>query len=69
VRRGIKIHDGDTVTVTHPVAGLEPGSVLIALPGCNHTTTHCNDKFSNILNFGGFPYMTEKNPFGANSVF
>lgn len=69
VRRGIKIHDGDTITVTHPIPELEGGELLTVLPGCNHTMQHCNDKFSNILNYGGFPYMTERNPFGASSVF
>lgn len=69
VRRGIKIHDGDTITVTHPIPGLEPGVVLSALPGCNHSMLHCAEKFDNLLNYGGFPYMTERNPFGANSVF
>lgn len=26
-------------------------------PGCRHTRIHCSEKFDNILNFGGFPYI------------
>lgn len=31
--------------------------------GCKHRITDCRDKFSNIENFGGFPFVPLKNPF------
>lgn len=37
-------------------------------PGCRLTRTDCNDKFNNILNFGGFPWMSD-NPFNGKQVF
>jgi uncharacterized phage protein (TIGR02218 family) len=68
VRRGIKIHTGDEVFVTHPIPGLTPGTVITVLPGCNHTIAHCGPKFSNNLNYGGMPYMDGQNAF-TTSVY
>ncbi len=31
-------------------------------PGCNKLNTTCKDKFDNLNNFGGFPFMPQKNP-------
>ena len=46
---------------------IESQSVEIA-PGCRLTRADCNDKFENILNFGGFPWMSD-NPFNGKQVF
>ena len=67
VKRGIKTHVGDTVTISHPMAGIAPGTVFTALPGCNHTLSHCGPKFDNVPNHGGMPYMKTRNPFNASS--
>ena len=37
-------------------------------PGCRLTRSDCNSKFNNILNFGGFPWMSD-NPFNGKQVF
>lgn len=37
-------------------------------PGCSRTTDDCNIKFSNLLNYGGFPFIPFKNPFGGTSI-
>lgn len=56
-------HIGSTLNVERPVVGLAAAvdsgttNVLIA-EGCNLSADNCND-FGNILNFGGFPDMTE----------
>ena len=74
VRRGIKEHTGDTITITHPIRALEAGASLIAYPGCDHTYTGvngCIPKFDNGPNYGGFPHQIgdKKNPFQGPSVF
>lgn len=33
------------------------GDTLEVIPGCNKTLDHCQNKFNNIAQFGGFPYV------------
>lgn len=40
-----------------PYGAIEVGDTLEIAPGCDFTTTMCNAKFSNILNFQGFPFL------------
>jgi uncharacterized phage protein (TIGR02218 family) len=40
-----------------PYGVVEVGDTLNIAPGCDFTTTMCNAKFSNILNFQGFPFL------------
>lgn len=68
-RRFITGHSGSAITVNIPLASLVAGSQITAYPGCDHNLTTCNDKFSNGLNYGGFPYVPSKNPFGGSSLF
>lgn len=68
-RRGIREHVGSAVTITHPISQLLSTSTISAWPGCDRTKATCQSKFSNLDNYGGFPYMTQKNPFGQNSVY
>jgi len=42
-----------------------PQSVTL-YPGCSHTIADCRDKFNNLDNFGGFPWIPTKNPFANN---
>ena len=37
-------------------------------PGCDLRAATCADKFSNLLNFGGFPEIPGRNPFGGGSI-
>lgn len=39
------------------------GDEITAYTGCNHTTSDCVNKYNNIENFGGFPWIPTKNPF------
>lgn len=43
------------------------GVIATIYPGCLHTVSDCKNKFNNLLNYGGFPYIPAKNPF-QNSV-
>lgn len=41
---------------------LAPGQALTAYAGCKHTVHDCLYKFGNGANYGGFPYVPNKNP-------
>lgn len=67
--RYVMSQDGLVLTLLSPFEDLIIGGGLAVTlyPGCNHTTADCRDKFSNLLNYGGYPYLPGKNPF-QNSV-
>lgn len=74
--RFILSHVGSTLVLIRPMNTLidyvaahgYTGLTCRIFPGCNRTTQNCNDKFANILNFGGFPFMPTKNPFATKSI-
>lgn len=41
---------------------------LNLFPGCDRTQTTCHFRFNNLDNFGGFPYIPQRNPFKLTSV-
>ena len=61
-KRMIIGHSGDNIDVTTVMQGLEVGDAVTMYIGCNHTTSDCNNKFSNLDNFGGEPFIPSKNP-------
>ena len=58
---------GNIITLQYAVPTLAVSDEISVAPGCDLSTTTCNDKFGNILNFGGFPYIPGDNPFGGNA--
>lgn len=66
-------HSGNVVTLVNPLPGLVaavaggPTNVKIA-PGCPLSRNVCNDRFANILNFGGFPFISD-NIFDGRQLF
>jgi uncharacterized phage protein (TIGR02218 family) len=68
-KRGIKNHTGTQCEITFAFPNFPNGTLVTIAPGCDHTFSTCISKFANGLNFGGFPFMTEKNPWGSSSVF
>ena len=67
-------HAGATLTLAGRMSELEaaiddpetPALVEIA-PGCDLRRDTCNDRFANLLNFGGFPEIPGRYPFGGGS--
>jgi len=56
-------HSGDDFTVRYPIPEIEVDSNVVIVGGCNRDTTDCI-AYSNIANFGGFPYTpVDRNPF------
>lgn len=74
--RFITSHVGDQLTLIRPMNPLlayiaENGYTGLTgriFPGCDRSTQTCNDKFNNLLNHGGFPFMPNKNPFSGSSI-
>lgn len=55
-RRSIRKWDGTALTLISPLPyTVAPGDHFDVYPGCDKTKTTCTDKFSNLVNFGGFP--------------
>jgi hypothetical protein len=51
-----------------PVTG-DPLPVMVDLaPGCDLRAETCHARFGNLLNFGGFPEIPGRNPFGGSSI-
>ena len=42
--------------------------IFKAWAGCDHLKATCKDKFNNKLNYGGQPYLPDKNPFVGDAV-
>jgi uncharacterized phage protein (TIGR02218 family) len=68
-RRFITDHAGQSLTLSNQPFGLTPGSTVRVYPGCDHTLNTCAGKFSNAANYGGFPYIPQKNPFGGDPIY
>ena len=72
-------HSGTTLTLAGRMPDLEaaidsatatagpPVAIEIA-PGCDLRRDTCVSRFGNLLNFGGFPDIPGRNPFGGTSV-
>lgn len=69
-RRQVVEHSTNTITLDRAIPGLVVGSNVAAFPGCDHTTGAAGcTRFSNVLNYGGTPYIPEKNPFAGDPVY
>lgn len=68
IHRLIVQHVGNKITLLRGIVGLTTSSVVYIAPGCDHSPEKCNDTFSNIANFGGYPWLPEKNPMGGSSI-
>lgn len=68
-RRFILDHVGITITINLPFSGIPSNADVVVFPGCDHSLSTCVNKFSNEENYGGFPYIPQKNPFNGTSIF
>lgn len=74
VKRYVINHSGTTITLMRSFDDLEievttNGATAVTLyPGCDHTKATCRDKFNNLVNYGGFPFIPTKNPMGGGSI-
>lgn len=61
--RMVLSQSGDVLTLYLPFENNPSGQSVECFAGCAHDTTDCSTKFSNIINYGGFPFVPELNPF------
>ena len=74
--RFITDHTGDQITLIRPIVppiqyvsdNGYTGLSGTLYPGCDRSVSTCDAKFSNLLNFGGFPFMPDDNPFDGSSL-
>jgi uncharacterized phage protein (TIGR02218 family) len=57
------------VIMANSISEFEVGDQVTIFPGCAHDLDDCVNKFSNIENYGGFPYVPVINPFGGTILF
>ncbi len=57
--------DPDSVRVNFPFRQIEAGDDISVVAGCDHSIETCVQKFNNVINFGGYPYVPGNinNPF------
>ena len=68
-KRAINSNVGNAVVISYPIALLINNSTIRLYPGCRHIVDDCNTKFSNLLNYGGFPYSPDLNPFEFKTLY
>ena len=56
-------HTGNELTVRYNPQVMAVGTEVFIYAGCDRNATTCNDKFSNIVNFGGIPNIPLRNHF------
>jgi hypothetical protein len=64
-KRLVTGHTGNVLTLQIPFPTDVTGATAVVQPGCDHKITTCTSKFSNDINYGGFPLVPEKNPFNT----
>jgi len=64
-KRMIVDHTSTQVVLMHAFPGFEDGMTVIAYPGCDRTYGGCVSKFNNGVNFLGYQWIPNKNPFSS----
>jgi uncharacterized phage protein (TIGR02218 family) len=62
-QRYILSHTGSSLVINRAWVDLAIGTAVTITAGCDRSQTTCLNKFNNIANFGGFPWIPIKNPF------
>jgi uncharacterized phage protein (TIGR02218 family) len=68
-RRGLRAQEGYKVGLFGGSQGFSVGQAVTLFPGCDRTIATCNNKFNNVLNYGGQPHMPGKSPFEIIKLF
>lgn len=63
----VTAHAGSSLTLANPCA-LAVSDAVTIYPGCARNRETCKNKFNNILNFGGWPWIPSRNPFDGRSL-
>mgnify|MGYP000912059845 FL=1 len=66
--RMIASHVGNQLVLNRPLPGLRNGVTVNIYPGCDRRLGTCINKFNNVANFGGFPWIPSRNPFEGSFI-
>ena len=69
VFRFIVGHEGTTIRLWRDLPGAGVGDTVTLYPGCNRSLAQCDERFSNSVNHGGFPWLPNTNPFNFVNLF
>lgn len=61
-KRHIVSHVGNNLTLKYKVPGFATGDPVSAYPGCDLDVVTCYNKYGNVNNFFGFPWIPQDNP-------
>lgn len=59
---------GEVLQLSAGIPDLTVGETVTLAVGCDHQHPTCVSKFSNAINFGGFPWIPQKNPFDGDAI-
>jgi len=61
-KRMITYHSGSTIAIRYPINGMVTGVSITAYAGCDLAIKTCRDRFDNVVNFFGHPFVPKDNP-------
>ena len=61
-RRHILSNVAGQIKINYPFKNIAVGDNIEVTLGCDHSYTTCKDKFTNSANYGGFPFVPDRNP-------
>jgi len=67
-KRMIVAHASGEITLVDSIAEASEGGTITLWPGCARTINACLNKFNNLDNYGGLPFMPSKNPFSGDAL-
>lgn len=56
----------NTLSLVYAFADVLPGDTLTLTLGCDNKFATCVTRFNNVINFGGYRYMPDENPFSLS---
>ncbi len=68
-RRYIEQHNSSSLILWGGSQGIEQGQDISLFPGCDTSTSLCNNQYQNHLNRQSFEHMQGTSPFDGNQVF
>lgn len=66
--RLVTAHSGNSITLVDAVPSAMAGGVVDMWPGCGRDMATCNNRFGNLDNYGGLPFLPTKNPFSGDAL-
>lgn len=62
-RRLIVDNVANVITLNFPFQSIAVDDAVTLYAGCNHSFAMCKARFDNAINYGGYPFIPEDNPF------